>query len=755
MKVFGKLGCAFIGIATLARIGLAQGPKPASAADIVSSLHALSLDPSRTYHVRDVSLAKGDLKLYLNEGVLSFFAPVDGRFLAAYFTTEGTEMGDAEVMLLPPNASERTSLARFTKSPNLDEHFDTALFFFTDDTAAQILGQIERGPVRAAPELAGTLNERASSIARNLAGQLAVSLTGAVLDRHSDATGYFYGVIGGRTLGIFDVAYHPLEEESNFAGQAAGGASKEFRLWTNFRPRRAPPYQPPPPAIGTYRITAAINADLSMQCLADFDLRANAEQGRVLEFEISPHFRVHSATVDGKPVEVLQRPPRPSMEPSGVEKFLLVAAEPLGTEAPHRVQVEYTGGHIRKTPEGIYFVDDRTAWYPEEDSTSAIFDLTFRLPGRLGLVATGDLVSDTVQDGIRTVHRRTQSAVPLAGFNLGEFSVQTGRQDGYAIELDSPAVGENVTAADPALLERADHILHEYLKRWTPLPCRSLAIAPIAGAFGQGFPGLIYLSSVAYLKQESRAAVYRDRRSDDFFSELLIPHELAHQWWGDLVRQANYRSAWIVEAMANDAALEYIAQTDGAAARDEILATYRRDLEREENGQTIESAGPVNFGERLISNFNFETWQIVLYEKGSWIMRMLRERLGDGNFRKLQLAMLAQYAARPLTNEDFRKLASQFVPPGVLDRTLEEFFDTWVYGTGVPALSLETSGRLMTINVSNVPDDFSLTIRLKCKGLGPQWVKVSGGENSLPVPRGASSCELPSPRDTLYLAGRK
>ena len=118
----------------------------------------------------------GDIKIYLSEGSVSFLTPVDHRLVAALFTTEGTEGGDAEVILLPPSASERASLASFTKTPNLDEHFGTALFFFTDNTAQEILDQVHRSPVRAAPEVAAELSDRMNPIARAIAGQLEVLL---------------------------------------------------------------------------------------------------------------------------------------------------------------------------------------------------------------------------------------------------------------------------------------------------------------------------------------------------------------------------------------------------------------------------------------------------------------------------------------------------------------------------------------------------------------------------------------------------
>ncbi|MBV8866312.1 MAG: hypothetical protein JO210_13045, partial [Acidobacteriaceae bacterium] len=254
----------------------------------------------------------------------------------------------------------------------------------------------------------------------------------------------------------------------------------------------------------------------------------------------------------------------------------------------------------------------------------------------------------------------------------------------------------------------------------------------------------------SFVKEQNRSAWLRGSRSDAFFSELLLPHEIAHQWWDNIVRPAGYRADWITEAMANDSALQHIQRIRGSEARDDILESYRQDLTKEKDGKPVESAGPLSFGERLSDTYGPDTWHIILYEKGSWVMHMLRERLGSENFRQMQLRLLSEYSKRPLSNEDLRQLASNFVPAGQPDKTLASFFDTWVYGTGIPKLSLHVSGRNGSLTLSGVDDDFIAEVPLRCKGIPIYWVRAGAGSNPFQLPPIASSCELPSPRDFLY-----
>jgi aminopeptidase N len=69
-------------------------------------------------------------------------------------------------------------------------------------------------------------------------------------------------------------------------------------------------------------------------------------------------------------------------------------------------------------------------------------------------------------------------------------------------------------------------------------------------------------------------------------------------------------------------------------------------------------------------------------------MQMLRRRLGDKAFLAMLAELLKRYERSTITTEQFRLLAAQYLPPKSDDPKLEQFFDQWVYGTGVPALKL-------------------------------------------------------------------
>ncbi len=703
----------------------------------------MAVDPSATFRVRELEISKGGVKFYLSEGVLAFATPVDGHRVAAVFTTAFVDAGDAEVISLPPLAAERASLARFTNSPNLDEHFTSALLFFADDTADELQRQIQTHPLHPAPELGVPMGKTFDEVLRGSATELEVRIGQSILDRHASEKGFFYGMLAGRTLHGVDFVFQPEQPDTLVFGRVANraapnAASSYFQVWAAYRPRNAPPGSAFN-HISDYRIDTTIRPDLTMTSTADFDYEADADDGSVITLMLTPRLRVTEATIDGQPAGLLIHDSPRTEDIAGAQNFLLASEIELAPGSHHRVRIHYEGSVIRRTANGAYFVDDRNAWFPLMTPMLTVFDLTFHCPANLRLVATGEPISEEVVNGQRTVHRRTAKAQVLAGFNLGEFQVTTQEGPPYRIEIcsnvqDSPA---------PNLAEQTEHILKYFTERWMPLTGHSVSVSPIEGYFGQGFPGLIYLSNISYLQEKDRPQVLRNSALDSFFSQLLLPHELAHQWWGNVVAAADYRSNWIVEAMSNYAALQYMEQAQGREAMDEILNNYREDLTKPTaGGELVDSYGPVTFGERLENNFGEGIWHDILYEKGTWIFNMLRERMGSNGFHDFQQKVLHDFSNRPITNEDLREEAARFIPANQPDRHLTSFFDTWVYDTGIPTLRV----RRGMLQLSDVPDSYTVDVPLRCGAGATTWVRVNSGE--LPLP--GRNCVLPDRLQFLF-----
>jgi aminopeptidase N len=271
-----------------------------------------------------------------------------------------------------------------------------------------------------------------------------------------------------------------------------------------------------------------------------------------------------------------------------------------------------------------------------------------------------------------------------------------------------------------------------------PPPLKTLTVAPIPGAFGQGFPGLLYLSTLAYMNPSDLPGSMRTESQKRFLSELLHAHEAAHQWWGNLVTSASYQDDWVMEALANYSALMVLEKRKGRRALEEVLDEYRDHLLSETpEKKTLESAGPIVWGARLNSSQTSASWRAIMYEKGAWIVHMLRVRMGDVAFLKMLNALAQRNRYQRVTTADFRVLAAEFLPPGSDDPKLENFFEQWVHGTGIPSLKLSHSVRGKaprfrvqgSIAQSGVGEEFSITVpvEMQIRGKRPtvKWVRTS------------------------------
>jgi hypothetical protein len=248
--------------------------------------------------------------------------------------------------------------------------------------------------------------------------------------------------------------------------------------------------------------------------------------------------------------------------------------------------------------------------------------------------------------------------------------------------LGPPDPAARMDALTKNLLDTLDFMTEEF----GPSPIRNIAVTPIPGGFGQGFPGLVYLSTLAYINPGQFPPSLRQRAERTFYSELLETHELAHQWWGNLVVPASFHDDWLIESLANYSALLLLERRKGVKALDEVLDDYRTHLvSKTDSGRTLEAAGPIVWGFRLESSLTPDAWRAVTYEKGTWIIHMLRRKLGDEKF----LALLREVSSHhhSISTDQFRDLARQYAPKSP-DPDLKIFFDNWVYGTGVPAVKL-------------------------------------------------------------------
>ena len=164
-----------------------------------------------------------------------------------------------------------------------------------------------------------------------------------------------------------------------------------------------------------------------------------------------------------------------------------------------------------------------------------------------------------------------------------------------------------------------------------------------------------------------------------FVLDYVVAHEVAHQWWGSVVTPASPKDDWLMESLANYSALLYLEKKRGTKEMEKVLNEYRDELlSKDANGTAFEVAGPIVWGDRLAPTALTPAWRIITYNKGTWILHMLRKRMGDAAFLKLIGELRRRYELKPVTTEDLRALVREFRPQNFSSDAVDMFFDNWV-----------------------------------------------------------------------------
>jgi aminopeptidase N len=233
-------------------------------------------------------------------------------------------------------------------------------------------------------------------------------------------------------------------------------------------------------------------------------------------------------------------------------------------------------------------------------------------------------------------------------------------------------------------------------------PYQKLAVSQIPGRFSQGWPTLLYASSLSFLSPSQRIRLGLEKDREAHFLECLHAHEVAHQWWGNLIGWRSYHDLWMIEGFSNYLGFLSMRAKYPAGRQFQDLLRFGREklLSKNSEGHSLDAAGPVWLGPRLSSSKFPGAYSTLVYEKGAWILHMLRYLFTDtatGSDEKFRLFMqdfIATHQGRLASTQDFQRVAEKHMSKGLDlegNRKLDWFFDQWVYETGIPTYQLEYS----------------------------------------------------------------
>jgi aminopeptidase N len=315
----------------------------------------------------------------------------------------------------------------------------------------------------------------------------------------------------------------------------------------------------------------------------------------------------------------------------------------------------------------VYTVFSTAQWLVcrDEPSDKASLELELVLPKHLKAVASGQLVDSMALPEYKVWYRWQENAsIPTYtfGFAIGPFRELNGQyraKDNRQVRLRylSAAFSEEQLAR--IFKDTPDMMRFFEQKADMPYPDSIYTQVLAAGKVAQE------MSSFTVIQEDYGQEVLADEKA-----LWLLAHELAHQWWGNQVTCRDWNHFWLNEGMATFMAAAYKEHRFGRKAYlQDIEAAKGRYLKVREAGKDRSLVFP-NWANPSAED------RILVYQKGAYVLHLLREELGEELFWQGIKAYTRTFWGKSVITADFQRIMEK-----ASGRNLAAFFAKWVYFT--------------------------------------------------------------------------
>lgn len=745
--------------------------KPAE--ELYLKLGDVGLDPTQVYQVRGASLDRSAVHITLDDGTIAFTQDVMGRITGAFFEGDGEVLLTPPTDVERRSMSLFTGMAILEEhfaTAYFRFNDDAAAEMRPDLRATDNKEEFVKQWGATASNLAGadatrllvTFSRMLPVNGNPVSGEQAdAARTGGERDQ------FLHARLQGTKLGVFDVYFDSEAAEQVEVGQAKTEKGDQYYdVWASFsvlNAQNAKGNHDPIPAAESgkgyqarrYTITVEVQPPKQIHARARMQCDVSEGGDRALLFELSRFLQIESVKLDGHPVEFIHNPAVEGTQLSRRGNDVVAVILPQSDHSGQKLDLEfiYGGDVLADAGNGLLYVGARGTWYPNRGVAMADFDLQFEYPPGWMLVATGKPTAvsaggtngnigsqDALARGQQISRWVSERPIPLAGFNLGRYKLATTQAGDVTVEtyattgmergFPNPPVhvlepnpndpssrrSQLLVPNQPSPVQTevtvggaAAQAIRYYAERFGPYPYSRLAITQMPGLDSQGWPGLVFLSSYAFLDQQQREQLHYEPYRI-LLQQAIPAHETAHQWWGDLITWSTYRDQWISEGLANYCALMMLQDKDPAGFR-QVMEKYRMDLvEKNKDGMAPMDAGPVTLGARLLSSRFPEGYEAILYGRGTWLFHMLRSMMKDaatqGAGRKAQSGGSAdepfvralrkvrqRYEGKAISTSELIDVFAEELPPTLRyegKSSLDWFLNGWINGTSMPKLELKS-----------------------------------------------------------------
>jgi hypothetical protein len=338
-----------------------------------------------------------------------------------------------------------------------------------------------------------------------------------------------------------------------------------------------------------------------------------------------------------------------------------------------KIRFDIAGDFLIRPSGDSYWELGTEPWFPQPELSGQYYTIHSTVKVRKPFIpfAPGETVSRTTEGDYNVIVNKLEKPVQFAVVLAGKYAYEEETRNGLTIRVASYAGANPKTAKQ--LTNLAFKIIEYYQLFLGPFPFNEFNIIEINEfGYGQAPPATMFITQEAFNPIGDTI--------NQIFSKGInhrFAHEIAHQYWGHVVKMGSAEEQWVTESFAEYTASFFVKQLKGQSGYNSMIATWRSNANEAHNASSIAMANRLDDYGDMRRAFIDRTH--LVYDKGAYSLAMLHKELGDDKFLSFFRSFQGIYAWKFATTHDMITLLQKLT-----GRDYTPWFEQYVWGTEMP-----------------------------------------------------------------------
>lgn len=316
-------------------------------------------------------------------------------------------------------------------------------------------------------------------------------------------------------------------------------------------------------------------------------------------------------------------------------------------------------------------------WFPQPDLAGQYMTVhsTVKVEQPFVPFAPGKTLSRTLEGNYNVVVNEVNKPVQFVVVHAGKYYYEELVREGLTIRVASYGIKKK--SASEQLARLAQSIIDFYEPWLGPFPFDELNVLEInALGFGQAPPGTMFITREAFEpKSDTLSQIFSQGANHRY------AHEIAHQYWGHVIKMGSYEEQWLTESFAEYSSSLFVRLLKGEGGYHRMVKTWRNNAKHALDVASIPTANRIrssDFGANRMDRTH------LIYDKGAFVLYALHQELGDDMFLSFLRSYQGVFAWKYGTTQDAVRLLQHLTK-----KDYSDFFERYYWGTELPEVDIK------------------------------------------------------------------